>query len=654
MALPSDRDCGHIHEGAGLRYRQTPWLRLKRLLLGSPLSTSVQLQHRLPVFLGIPVFGADPLSSVAYATEEILIVLAAAYLFAGGPPALRLQLPITLAIAALMLIVATSYRRAILMYPMSGGSYTVARRNLGATYGLVAGAALIIDYILTVAVSVSAGVAALTSYVQQLYPYRVELSVAVILFIAFINLRGVRESGWWFALPVYSFVAMMVLLIGSSLYHIATGSVQPLAPPADALTPLHGLSLFVILRAFAHGCVGLTGTESVSNGVSAFVPPEAANATRALLFERSGLVTMFIGIGIAASAYHVLPSPSVTVLTQLAHANFGPGLLTALVAYTTLAILTVAANTAFAGFPRLLAYMARDGFAPRQLASVGDRLVYSRGIIALTGLALLLVVLFQASVNSLIPLYTVGVFLCFTLSQLGMLRKMLRSRPAAWRATAVLNIIGALLTGIVTVVVVVTKFIQGAWVVVLLIPAIVIVCRLIKRHYQWFERQMALPQTADALLHRSPQPLNVVVLVSGEINPGTLQAIACARDLIGSDPRSQLRALHIEFDAERSDRLRTRWQQLVEQPLNGRLKLEIVHSPFRWLAEPVLEYLDRLQQELPELRCVVIIPEFETGSWFTRLLHNASGRRLREILLARPDINVISSRFFLNQGLPRL
>jgi len=639
---------------AGLSYRQSWPLRLKRLLFGNPLSTSVQLHHRLSVFLGIPVFGADPLSSVAYATEEILIVLAAAYLFVGGPPALRLQLPVTLGIAALMFIVATSYRRAIFMYPMSGGSYTVARRNLGANYGLIAGASLIVDYVLTVAVSVSAGVAALTSYFQYLQPYRVELSVAVILFTAFINLRGVRESGWWFALPAYTFVAMMLLLIGSSILHILSGTVQPVVPLGDAIQPLHGLGLFVILRAFANGCVGLTGTEAVSNGVSAFQQPEAKHAAATLLFLVCGLVTMFLGIGVAASAYHIIPSLSETVLAQLARANFGPGILTALIAYSTLAVLTVAANTAFADFPRLLAFMARDGYAPRQFSGIGDRLVYSRGIFALTGLALLLVIMFRATVNSLIPLYSVGVFLCFTLSQTGMLRKMLRSRPAGWRGAAALNATGALVTGVVTVIVAATKFSQGAWVVVLLIPALVLVSRMIKRHYQWFERNLAVYEDDYSPLKHASSPLTVIVLVSGVVHRGILEGIECARDIAGDDPQNKVRALHVEFDEQRTAWLRERWLPMVEQPLHGQLQLDVVHSPFRWLAEPILEYLDRVEAERAGDRIIVVIPEFETGSWWTRLLHNASGRRLREILLMRPNVTVITSRFFLRRPPPVL
>ena len=635
--------------GAGLAYRRSWWAKLKRLLLGNPLSSAAKLQHRLPVFLGIPVFGADPLSSVAYATEEILIVLSAAWLYTGGPPALRLQLPITVAIAALMLIVATSYRRAIFMYPMSGGSYTVARKNLGANYGLIAGAALIIDYILTVAVSVSAGVAALTSYLHPLYPFRVELSLAVILFIALVNLRGVRESGCWFALPVYAFVGMMALLIGTSIYHIVTHTVHVLPVVANAIQPVHGLGMFVILRAFANGCVGLTGTESISNGVTAFKPPEAANAAKTLMFERSGLITMFVGIGVAVYAYHIIPSGTETVLSQLARANFGNGILTAVIAYTTLAILAVAANTAFADFPRLLAFMARDGYAPRQFTIVGDRLVYSRGIIALTLISLVLVIVFQATVNALIPLYTIGVFLCFTLSQTGMLRKLLNSKPQGWRFGVMLNAVGAVVTGVVTIVVVSTKFTQGAWLVVLLIPAIVLVCRLIKNHYLWFERRMKINRQSLNLLRREREPLTALILVGSSINPGTLEGIESARCMVGSHPESQIRALHIELDAQHTAKLRDNWQQFVAEPLQQQIRLDVVHSAFRWLVEPVQEYIDKLREERSGTRIIVFITEYETGSWWTRLLHNISGRHLRETLLKTPDLSVVTSRFFMRQ-----
>lgn len=647
-----DTACGaprDINAGANLAYRRSWALRLKRCLLGNPLSSAVQLEHRLPVFLGVPVFGADPLSSVAYATEEILIVLAAAWMYQQHAPALGLQLPITLSIAALMIIVATSYRRAILMFPMSGGSYTVARRSLGATYGLIAGASLIIDYILTVAVSVSAGVAALTSYFHGLYPYRVELSVAVILFIAFINLRGVRESGWWFALPVYTFVALILVLIGTSLFHIATGTVPQLAPPADAIQPLHGLSLFVILRAFANGCVGLTGTESVSNGISAFKPPEASNAVKSLLIERTGLVTMFIGIGVAAYAYRVVPSASETMLTQLSRANFGEGWLTAIIAYSTLAILAVAANTAYAGFPRLLAYMARDGYAPRQFAIVGDRLVYSRGVMALTAVSVLLVVVFQANVNGLIPLYTIGVFLCFTLSQAGMLLKLLQSRPAGWRIASVLNAVGAFVTAVVTIVVVVTKFTHGAWMVALLIPALVLICRQIKRHYLWFERRMSLSNKATSLLEHEPRPVTAVVLVSSRINQGTLTGLALARSITCGDPANQIRALHVEIHRQHSSNLLDNWQRFVAVPLRSEVPLDVVYSPYRWLNEPVLEYVAGLRQAQADSRIVLIVPEYDAGNWLMQALHNASGRRLREALLKIPELTVLTTRFSLRQ-----
>jgi len=638
-----------IVEGAGLSYRSTPWARLKRLLFGAPLSTSVQFHHRLPIFLALPVFASDALSSVAYGTEEILIVLAAAYTYAGGPAALGYQIPISVGIAVLMLIVATSYRRAIHLYPTSGGSYTVSRRNLGATAGLVAGAALMIDYILTVAVSVSAGVAALTSYFQDLHPYRVALAVLLVIFIAFINLRGVRESGWWFAVPAYSFIAMIALLIVSSLVHYFTGTVQQVLALPDAIKPEHGLQLFVILRAFSNGCSAMTGVEAVSNGVSAFQPPEAKNAAKTLLILILLLIAMFLGVGFAANVYHVVPTHSETVLTQLARANFGSGIITALIAYTTLAILMVAANTSFAGFPRVLALMAGDGYAPRQFSSLGDRLVYNRGILALTAISLALIIMFRATVNSLIPLYAVGVFLCFTLSQSGMVRKLLKTRQPGFMHSLIINLVGAVVTGAVTLIVATSKFTQGAWVVVVLIPLIVWFARAIKKHYLWFERTLAAYQDDYNPLRHSSMPLTVVVLVSGAIHRGTLEGIECARDLAGGNPHSQLRALHIELDPVRTPWLIDRWHTMVEEPLHGKFRLDVVHSPFRWLAEPVLEYLDKMNEERMGDRIIVVIPEFETGSWWTRLLHNASGRRLREILLMRPNVTVVTSRFFLRK-----
>jgi hypothetical protein len=447
---------------------------------------------------------------------------------------------------------------------------------------------------------------------------------------------------------------MIALLIVSSLVHFFTGTVQQVLVLPDAIKPEHGLQLFVILRAFSNGCSAMTGVEAVSNGVSAFQPPEARNAAKTLLILIVTLIAMFLGVGFAASLYHVVPATSETVLTQLARANFGNGFVTALIAYTTLAILMVAANTSFADFPRLLAFMARDGYAPRQFTSIGDRLVYSRGIFALTLISILLIVLFQATVNSLIPLYAVGVFLCFTLSQSGMVRKMLLDRQPGYRQAVLINGTGALVTGVVTIVVAVSKFSQGAWVVVLLIPALVLISRLIKRHYQWFERNLAVYENDYSPLRHASSPLTVIVLVSGAIHRGVLEGIECARDIAGDDPQNKVRALHVEFDEQRTAWLRERWVPMVEQPLHGQLQLDVVHSPFRWLAEPILEYLDRVEAERAGDRIIIVIPEFETGSWWTRLLHNASGRRLREILLMRPNVTVITSRFFLRRPPPVL
>lgn len=633
------------------------WRRLKALLFGRPLATSVHLEHRLPIVLALPVFASDALSSVAYATEEVLIVLAAAML-PGGLAGTGYLIPISLGIAVLMVIVATSYRRAILLYPQSGGSYTVARRNLGANYGMMAGSALIIDYILTVAVSVSAGVAALTSYFPQLEPSKVLLGIALVAFVTLINLRGVRESGIWFALPAYTFVSCILLVILASLYHYLTGTVvpAPLAPDAVLPNPAHSLAgwagVLLLAKAFSNGCSALTGVEAVSNGVGNFQPPEAQNAAKTLAVLIGTLVTLFLGLGFAASVYGVLPvEGGETVISQVARAAFaslpGGSALYALTIGATLAVLMVASNTAFAGLPQLLAMMARDGYAPRVLLGQGDRLVYNRSIIGLAVISAGLIVLFKASVNLLIPLYAVGVFLCFTLSQAGMFRRMVNEKAEGWRQGAFLNGFGAVVTGIVTLVIAGTKFSHGAWLVCVLIPAFMFVSRKIKEHYQWFEGRMALRPGDPNPLAGPLDHLTVLVLLSSDIHKGTLEGLEAARALAEGRKNSMLRALHIEIDPEKTKRLKSKFEQFVEPYLGRYIQLDIIPSPYRWLIEPVVDYINQIDRERHGDRIIVVVPEFETGDWFSHLLHNQTAARLRAALFNRPNITILSHRFFM-------
>jgi len=629
-------------------------VRMMRVLFGNPLATSVHLEHRLPIYLALPVFASDAISSVAYGPQEILLVLASTAIAAGSKiSASGYLLPISLAIAVLMLIVAFSYRRAVHLYPTSGGSYTVAKSNLGAMTGLVAAAALLIDYIMTVAVSISSGVDALTSAYVHLKPYNVLLALLLVAFITLVNLRGTKESGWWFALPLYSFVTMLTLLILTTLFHYYTGQVHPLPLPENPVEPsqFHLLGLFVILHAFANGCCSMTGVEAVSNGVSAFQPPEPRNAARTLAIMVAVLVFTFLGVSFAAHIYHVVPADpdrgGVTVLAQLAEVSFGRNLLFYLTQYTTLAILLVAANTSFADFPRLIAFVARDNYAPKTFVTQGDRLVYSRGIIMLAFISCVLIWIFKANVSALIGLYAVGVFLCFTLSQLGMVRKLQLMRDKHWVQGALINFIGAIVTGVVTVVVLATKFKDGAWIVAVLIPVIIAICSLIKRHYDWFDNIMTVHPNDFNPLSEPAEPLTVLVLISSDVHRGILEGLECGRAIADGHPDAILRAVHIEMDPAKTPRLKARWEQLIEPYYGHKIRLDIIPSPYRWLIEPIMDYLDWADLERSGDRVIVVLPEFETGSFITQFLHNFTGRRLRAALLNRPHVTVVSSRFFM-------
>ena len=632
----------------------------RKVVFGKPLASSAALQHRLPIGLALPVFASDAISSVAYSTQEILIVLAGVSL-AGGGAALGLQIWISIAIAVLVVIVATSYRRAVILYPTSGGSYTVTKHNLGAFMGLIAAAALLIDYIMTVAVSICSGVDALVSAYPRLLSDKVEIALLLVALLTLANLRGTKESGWTFALPMYAFVTLAGIMIVTGVTHfiLAGGHVQamgvnPHLPahlrlPGGLILPKAGatLGLFFLLRAFANGCSAMTGTEAVSNGVSAFKPPESKHAAQILLLMGGILVFNIIGIGFITHIYHVVPSETETVLSMAARATFGIGVPYYLLQYATLAILMVAANTSFADFPRLMAFVARDDFAPKAFTRLGDRLVFHRGILALALISAAVIVVFKANVTKLIGLYSIGVFLCFTLSQLGMARKIGSMREKGWRGGVILNLVGATVTGLVAVVVAVSKFTEGAWMVLVLIPIIIAVCYLIKRHYEWFERTMTVHPEDFNPLAEPAEPVTVLVLVSSDIHRGILEGLECGRALADGKPGSVLRAVHIEMDPEKTDRLKAKWAQFVEPHLDRQIALDIVPSPYRWLTEPLLEYLDLIDLERTHDRIVVVLPEFETGNPLTHFLHNFTARRLRTVLLNRPNITVVSSRFFM-------
>jgi amino acid transporter len=605
---------------------------VKRAVLGEPIPTSHEEHERLGRATGLAVFASDALSSSAYATEEILLILALA-----GTGALHVGLPISLGIAVLIAIVVSSYRQTIIAYPSAGGAYIVSRENLGTYPSLVAGAALLTDYVLTVSVSVAAGIAAVTSAVPALYPYRVELCLLGVLGITVANLRGVRESGRLFAVPTYAFIASYVLMIVWGVVVWARGgSGGEVAPPG--MLPGTGaseLTLFLILRAFASGCVALTGIEAVSNGVPAFRRPEAKNARQVLVLLGTVLIGLFVGITFLANGFGLTPTTQETINSQLARRVFGGGsVLYYLVQALTTLILVIAANTSFADFPRLSSFMARDRFMPRQFASRGDRLAFSNGIIILAVLSALLLVVFHADTHALIPLYAIGVFVSFTLSQLGMVRFWFREHGPRWPMRAVLNGAGALTTGIVALVIATTKFTHGAWLVILLIPSLVLLLMTIRRHYDDVAGQLSLDGLEP---HELPPGHHHVLVLVGDVHRGVLGAVRYARAM---SPAA--RAVYIEVDAESRRRLEQRWATWARD-----MPLVVLQSPYRSVLGPLLEYVDRLQQEAPETLITIVLPEFVPVRWWQQLLHNQTALLIKGAMLFRRGVIVVDVPYHL-------
>ncbi len=600
---------------------------LKTLLVGRPLATA-QMQHeRLGKAAALAVFSSDALSSVAYATEEILLILVLA-----GAAALVYSIPIAVAISILVAVVVSSYRQTIRAYPQGGGAYIVAKDNLGTLPALVAGAALLIDYVLTVAVSVAAGVAALTSAFQGLYPYRVWLGVAFVALIALANLRGIRESSQLFAAPTYLFVASLGGMLAYGFARWALGWEVARAPPPVADPSVQAISVFLILRAFSSGCTALTGVEAVSDGVPAFKSPESRNARIVLAWLGVILVSLFMGITFLAYHYNVRPKAEETVVSQLAREIFGGGLLYYEIQTVTMLILILAANTSFADFPRLAYFLARDGFIPRQFGTRGDRLVFSNGIVILGGTAAALIAIFQGDTHALIPLYAVGVFMSFTLSQGGMVRRWLVRRERGWRWRWWVNAVGAATTGLVMVVIAATKFTHGAWIVVILIPLLVAVFVAIHRHYDDVAGQLTL----EGVTPEPPVEVTVLVLV-GDLHRGVLHALQYARALSPT-----VKGLYVETNPDRTRKLEEKWGKYVDG-----IPLVVLTSPFRSLLGPFLEYLDHLQAMGDNHVVTIVIPEFIPARWWQHLMHNQTALVIKGALLFRKGVVVVDVPFHL-------
>ena len=604
--------------------------RLKQLFVGRPIATAQARHERLNKLTGLAVFASDNLSSVAYASEEILRVLLLA-----GVGALSFSVPIGIAIGLVIAIVITSYRQTIAEYPQGASDYLVTKDNLGVYPGLVAGAALLIDYTLTVAVSVSAGVAALTSAVPTLYPHRVLLGAGMLALIGVANLRGLRESGRIFAVWSYLFIAGYLALIGYGLVSYLFGG--PGAPPPARLPAEEHMSevgMFLVLRAFASGAVALTGIEAVSDGVTAFKPPEVRNAQKVLVALAIIMITLFIGITALADLYRIVPRDEETVISQLSRQVFGGGLFYYFIQAVSMIILVLAANTAFADFPRLAYFMARDGYLPRQFISRGDRLVYSNGVIILAVASGALILIFHGSTHALIPLYAVGVFTSFTLSQLSMVRRWLVKRPAGWRWRVIISALGALTTGLVMTITGVAKFHDGAWIVLVLGVALVAHFVSINRHYQEVARQLSLED------FDGPPPIQHTVLVLvGDLHKGVVQALQYARTL-----SPVAKAVYVETDPEKTRRLEEKWGKW-----GCGLPLVVLSSPYRMLLGPLLDYLDHLLALGDHHMVTIIIPEFIPAKWWQHLLHNQTALVIKGALLFRKNVVVTDVPYHLSR-----
>ncbi len=603
---------------------------LKRLLVGRPMPLAQARHERLGKAVALAVFASDPLSSVAYATEEILYVLVLA-----GPLALSYSLPISVGIAALILIVVASYRQTIRAYPHGGGAYIVTKDNVGVLSSLAAAGALLIDYVLTVAVSVAAGIAAVTSAVPALLPYRTWLCVATIAVIAIANLRGVRESGKFFAAPTYLFVFSILAMIGYGVVGTSLGLLAE-APYEPHPPGLEAIGLFLFLRAFSAGCTALTGIEAVSDGIPAFKKPEAHNARIVMAWLGAISVTMFLGITYLAYDFGVLPGGNETVVSKIARRTFGGGLLYYEIQAVTMLILLLAANTAFADFPRLSFFLARDRFMPRQFGNQGDRLVFSNGILILSGFAILLIVAFEGDTHALLPLYAIGVFISFTLSQGSMVRRWLRLREAGWHWRLWISAIGSAVTGIVLVTLTVTKFSEGAWIVVVVIPILVVAFLTMHRHYEGVAEELSLEGYEGP-----PQFRHTVLVLIGDVHRGVVRAVQYAKTLA---PTAAVRAVFIETDPARTSKLEEKWARW-----GLGVPLVVLTSPYRSLLRPLLDYLDQIQSRGDDQMVTIILPEFLARKWWQHVLHNQTALLVKGALLFRKNTVVADVPFLLKR-----
>jgi amino acid transporter len=620
---------GHLIASERANAPTTPfgrWVQgVRGFLFGRPISSEHEEHERLTKTKALAIFSSDNISSSAYGPEEIMRVLAIA-----GAGALTLTIPLAGMIIVTLAIVTMSYRQTIKAYPHGASSYIVASDNLGDRAGITAASALLIGYVVTVAVSISAGVAAMTSIVPGLYDARVAIAVLMVALLTLGNLRGIRESGTIFMTPTYLYLVVMLGIVGFGVVQAVTGELPPYTPPPEwvaAIEPgAQALGLFLVLRAFSQGAVALTGVEAISDGVPAFKPPEWRNARTTLTWATIIFGTLFMGIAFLITRLGIVPdyTEQQTVLSILVRHLVGSGWLLVLAQVATALLLVLAANTSFADFPRLSSFLARDGFMPRQFAFRGERLAFTTGIVALSGMAAILIVAFSASVTGLIPLYTLGVFIAFTLSQAGMFVRWYRRHEAGWQRGLVINGLGAVTTGVVAVVVGSSNFLQGAWMVLVLVPALMFVLWRIRAHYQAHDRSVAvesIPEGAEAA--REP----IVIIPIARLDRPALGAIAFANSISTSAT-----AVHVTNDPVEAEEMRRRWPEWA-----GKTELVVVESPYRALMGPLLRYMDALQAQAPDRPIMVVLSEVVPRHWWENLLHNQTSLRLKLRLFGRKN-----------------
>ncbi len=615
---------------------RTPWQRhmaaVRAVLFGRPLSSAAELTERLPKWKALPVFSSDVMSSVAYATGAMMLILAMA-----GTQSFQYVMGLSVVVVALLVVVTFSYRQTIRAYPNGGGSYIVAHANLGTMAGLVAAGSLLTDYVLTVSVSVSSGIQAIYSAIPGLETWKVPLITLAILLVMVVNLRGLRESGTLFASPTYIFIASMLLLIGIGVFRSLTGQLAH-ASDVQQLTGLatENMGIFLLCKAFADGCSAMTGTEAVANGVPAFRPVEWKNAQQTMIIMATLLGTMFLGTSFLAIQVGAHPAGfqggGETVLSQVARTVFGPGPMYYILQFATTGILILAAQTSFADFPRLSSILARDGFFPRQFALRGERLAFNSGIVALALVSIGLCVYFQGSTDRLIGLYAIGVFTSFTLSQSGMVRHWFVERGSGWRRSALINGIGAIVTGIVVVVIGVSKFDQGVWMIIIVVPILVSLMLFVKHEYDEEGRGL---EVSSEVIFGPPHRRQRVVVAAQAMSRAVVQAVK-----VGETMGEEVQLVHVTLDPNEGEHFRER----VERQLPG-ARVVLVESPYRALVRPFVRYLEVSQHEDPDRLTIVLLPEHLPRHWWDRILYNSNVHRIREALVGRKEFVVLDTPY---------